>query len=205
MPLQPIKFEGDPYSWDNPTYVLFVSERVWLYLQARTGQTQWRTFLQNAYERRSPGMKHPLFYGDVGFWRGALVKPLKRYAIRFNAADVVTIDSGGGDGLTYTETTSTVAGGITVDRSILVGAQALANVYGRHQSSDFYMDWNEELVDHKNAVEISCAQMGGCAKVRFRVRNGADNTFVDSDHGVAVIDSYAPDPQSAAGRSLLAS
>jgi hypothetical protein len=46
--------------------------------------------------------------------------------------------------------------------------------------------------------------MGGCAKVRFRVRNGADNTFVDVDHGVAVVDSYAPDPNSAAGLTLLA-
>lgn len=205
VPLQPIKFEGDPYNWNDPTYVLFVTERQWLYLQARTGQTQWRTFLQNAYERRSAGMKHPLFYGDVGFWRGALVKPLKRYAIRFNAADVVTYDTGGADGLTYTESTATVAGGITIDRAILVGAQALGMVYGRHQSSEFFMDWNEELVDHKNAVEISCATMGGAAKIRFRVRNGADGSLVDVDHGVAVIDSYAPDPQSAAGRSLLAS
>jgi hypothetical protein len=204
VPLQPIKFEGDPYAWDNPTHVLFVSERVWLYLQARTGQTQWRTFLQNAYERRSPGMKHPLFYGDVGFWRGMLVKPLKRYAIRFNTGDSVTYDTGGADGLTYTEAAATVAASITVDRSIILGAQALAAVYGKHQSSEFYMDWNEEEVDHKNAVEISCASMGGLAKVRFRVRNGADDTFVDSDHGVAVIDSYAPDPQSAAGRALLA-
>jgi hypothetical protein len=76
-------------------------------------------------------------------------------------------------------------------------------VYGKHAQSDYYMDWNEEEVDHKNAVEISVAMMGGCSKVRFRVRNGADNTFIDTDHGVAVIDSYAPDPQSAAGRTLL--
>jgi N4-gp56 family major capsid protein len=206
IPLQPIKFEGDPYSWNEPTYVMFVSERVWLYLQACANQSIWRTFLQNAYERRSSGMRHPLFYGDVGFWRGILVKPLKRYAVRFNAADVVTYDSGGADGLTYTETTTngTVGANITIDRSIILGAQALAMVYGKHQSSDYFMDWNEELVDHKNAVEISVAMMGGCAKTRFRVRNGNDNTYVDSDHGVACIDSYAPDPQSSFGRTLLA-
>jgi N4-gp56 family major capsid protein len=204
IPMQPVKFPDDPYNWNDPIYVMFVSERVWLYLQACATQTQWRTFLQNAYERRSAGMKHPLFYGDVGFWRGLIVKPLKRYAIRFNAATAVTYDTGGADGLTYTESTSTVAGGITVDRSLIVGAQALAMVYGKHAQSDYYMDWNEEEVDHKNAIEISVAMMGGCAKVRFRVRNGADNTFVDVDHGVAVVDSYAPDPNSAAGLTLLA-
>jgi len=203
VPMQPIKFEGDPYSWDNPTYVIFVTERQWLYLQARTGQTQWRTFLQNAYERRSAGVKHPLFYGDVGFWRGALVKPLKRYAIRHVAGDVVVVDSGGSDGKTYTETNQTVTASITVDRALIVGAQALAMVYGRHQSSDYFMDWNEELVDHKNGVEISCATLGGAAKIRCGVRDGADGSMVDVDHGVAVIDSYAPDPQSAAGRTLL--
>jgi N4-gp56 family major capsid protein len=205
VPMQPIKFEGDPYSWDNPTYVLFVTERQWLYLQARTGQTQWRTFLQNAYERRSAGVKHPLFYGDIGFWRGMLVKPMKRYAIRFNALDSVTYDSGGADGLTYTEVQKVVTAAITVDRALIVGAQALGMVYGQNQSSEYFTDWNEELVDHKNAVEISAAMMGGAAKIRFRVRNGADGSLVDVDHGVAVVDSYAPDPQSAAGRTLLAS
>jgi hypothetical protein len=32
-----------------------------------------------------------------------------------------------------------------------------------------------------------------------------DNSNIDTDHGVAIIDSFAPDPQSAAGRTLLAS
>jgi hypothetical protein len=67
------------------------------------------------------------------------------------------------------------------------------------------MDWNEELTDHKNSVEISVSTMGGCGKVRFKVLNKMDGTKIDNDHGVAVIDSYAPDPQSAAGRTLLAS
>ncbi len=215
FPMQPIKFEDDPYKWNDPTYVLFVTERQWLYLQARTTSNQWRTFLQNAYERRSAGMRHPLFYGDVGFWRGCLVKPLRRYAIRFygsgvtggtsGVTDTVVFDTGGTDGLTYTEANKTLASTVTMDRAILLGAQAAALVYGRNQNSDYFMDWNEELVDHKNSVEISVATMGGCAKLTFRIRNGADNTYLDSDNGVAVLDSYAPDPKSAAGISALAS
>lgn len=206
VPMQPIKFKDDKNFWDDPFYVLFVSERVWLYLQARTGQTQWRTVLQNAIQRLTPEMrKHPLFAGDIGYWRNCLIKPMKRYAIRYNAADNVTYDTGGADGFTYTEATAAVGAGITLDRSLLVGAQALAMVYGQNSSSEFFMDWNEELTDHKNNVEISTSTMGGCGKVRFRVKNKMDNTNIDTDHGVAVIDSYAPDPQSAAGKTLLAS
>lgn len=196
VPLQSVKIKGDDYAWNNPLYVMFVTKRQWLYLQARAGSS-WRTFLQNAYERRTAGMKHPLFYGDGGMWQGILVKPMNRYAIRFNAGDAVTYDTGGTDGGTYTEATSTVAAGMTVDRAIIMGAQALCKAYGAHQNSDYYYDWNEELTDHKNKVEISIAMMCGAAKTRFRINN------IDTDHGVAVIDSYAPDPTSAAGLILL--
>ncbi len=40
--------------------------------------------------------------------------------------------------------------------------------------------------------------MNGTAKIRFKIDG------VDTDNGVAVIDSYAPDVASAAGRALLA-
>lgn len=206
VPMAPVKFKDDKNSWDDPFYVLFVTERQWLYLQARTGQTQWRTVLQNAMARLAPGMKsHPLFSGDVGYWRNCFVKPLKRYAIRYLTTELVTYDTGGADGFTYTEATAALAAGITMDRAILVGAQALGMVYGKHATSDYFVDWNEELTNHKNNVEISTATMGGCSKIRFRVKNRMDGTNIDVDHGVAVIDSYAPDPQSAAGKTLLAS
>ena len=206
VPMQPIKFKDDKNAWDDPFYTLFVSERVWLYLIARTGQTQWRTVLQNAMARLTPETKrHPLFAGDVGYWRNTFIKPLKRYAIRYLAGEAVTYDTGGADGFTYTEANANVAGGITLDRSILVGAQALGMVYGKDANSGFFVDWNEELTNHKNNVEVSTATMGGASKIRFRVKNRMDGTNIDTDHGVAVIDSYAPDPQSAAGRTLLAS
>ena len=57
-------------------------------------------------------------------------------------------------------------------------------------------------MDHQNAVETSVAMMGGVAKTRFGVLN-ASNQSVDTDYGVAVIDSYAPDPTTAAGKALL--
>ena len=197
VPLQTIKIKGDQYSWNDPLWCAFVTSRQWLYLQTRTGEKSWRTFLQNAYERRSAGMRHPLFYGDCGMWAGILIRPLNRLAIRFNANDTIAYDSG-----TTTFTSTNAITSVATDRCIIVGAQALAKCYGKHQSSEYYYSWNEELVDHKNAVETSVAMMGGVSKLRFGVAN-QNGAAVDTDYGVAILDSYAPDPQSAAGRQLL--
>ena len=196
IPLQSIKIKGDVYAWNDPLWVAFVTNRQWLYLQTRTGEKSWRTFLQNAYERRSAGMRHPLFYGDVGFWAGILIRPMNRLAIRFAAGDTVAYDSG-----TTTFTSSNATASVATDRCIIVGAQALLKCYGQHQSSEYYYSWHEELVDHQNAVETSVAMMGGVAKTRFQVYDGTNN--IDTDYGVAAIDSYAPDPTTAAGKALL--
>lgn len=197
--MQSVKIKGDDRAWNDPLWVMFVTERQWLYLQSRTGQTTWRTAVQNAFERKSGGMKHPLFDAyETIMWNGVLIKRMNRYAIRFNAGDVVKHDSGGADGGTYTEEDKTVASNITVDRAIIVGAQALAKAYGK-SASDYFYDWSEEEVDHGNSIETVCAAMTGTGKIRFKI-DGADTDF-----GVAVVDSYAPDPASSAGRTLLGS
>lgn len=199
VPLAPIRIKNDEASWNAPLWAMFVTERQWLYLKSRTGQTQWNEAVKYAFERKQAmgGGRHPLFdnYESI-MWNGMLIKRLNRYAIRFLTGDTVTYDNGGSDGGTYTEATATAA--VDVDRAIILGAQALAKVYGKSRS-DYFYDWSEKEVDHGNSVETVAAAMTGSAKVRFRIDG------VDTDHGVAVIDSYAPDPASSAGRTLLAS
>lgn len=195
--MQSVKIKGDDRAWNDPLWVMFVTERQWLYLQSRTSQTTWRQAIQNAFERKSGGVKHPLFDAyETIMWNGMLIKRMNRYAIRFNTGDNVVRDTGGADGGTYTE--ATVQTTQPVDRAIIVGAQALAKAYGK-SASDYFYDWSEEEVDHKNSIETVCAAMGGSSKIRFKI-DGADTDF-----GVAVVDSYAPDPASAAGRTLLGS
>lgn len=199
VPLTPIRIKGDEAAWNSPLWAWFLTERQWLYLKSRTSQTTWNEAVKNAFERKSAmgGAKHPLFDNyEAIMWNGVLIKRLNRYAIRFNAGDSVVVDTGGTDGGTYTESNVTAA--TSIDRSILVGGQALAKAYGK-SNSDYYYDWSEKLVDHDNAVEIVAASMSGSAKVRFRIDG------VDTDHGVVVVDSYAPDPNSPAGKTLLAS
>lgn len=190
VPLQPVKVSGDVYAWNNPLYVCFVTERQWAYLK-RPSQTQYRDALTNAM-KRFDGQRHPLFMGDSILWNGILIKPMGRYAIRFNSGTAIKVSDATG-----AESSSVAAQ--PVDRAIILGAQALAKAYGSEGTSDYFYAWNEELVDHGNAVEVSLAMMEGAAKVRFTVNDRV------IDHGVAVIDSYAPDLASAAGKTLLAS
>lgn len=195
--MQSVKIKGDDRAWNDPLWVMFVTERQWLYLQSRTSQTTWRQAVQYAFERKSGGLKHPLFDAyETIMWNGVLIKRMNRYAIRFATGNNVVIDTGGADGLTYTE--STVQTTQPVDRAIIVGAQALAKAYGK-SASDYFYDWSEKEVDHGNSIETVAASMTGSAKIRFKI-DGADTDF-----GVAVVDSYAPDPASAAGRTLLGS
>lgn len=195
--MQSVRIKGDDRAWNDPLWVMFVTERQWLYLQSRTSQTTWRQAVQYAFERKASGVKHPLFDAyETIMWNGVLIKRMNRYAIRFDDNSSVTYDTGGADGNTYTEASATVTE--PVDRAIIVGAQALAKAYGK-SASDYFYDWSEEEVDHGNSMETVCAAMCGTSKIRFKI-DGADTDF-----GVAVIDSYAPDPASAAGRALLGS
>lgn len=195
VPLQPIMLPDDPAGAEKPLYVLYLSSRQWHYLQTHTNATSatgWRTFMQNAQNR---GSKNPLFTGEPGMWNGILVKTAPR-AIRFHQGSTVTVTT---SAAAYTTTTQTVptfvsgtaAGVHAVDRAILLGAQALAHAWGQDSESGMPMRWWEGEEDHGNRFVASVAGMGGCAKIAFADVNG---TW--TDHGVCVMDSYAPDPRS---------
>jgi Protein of unknown function (DUF4043) len=195
VPLQSLIMEEDPNGWNSQLYVCWVTARQYAYLK-RASQTQINAAMTNAVKRFDGSKKHPLFSGESFLWENILIKKMDRYAIRFAAGTPVTYDTGGADGGTYTEAQSVAAQ--PIDRAILVGAQALLHAYGNEGDQDYYYNWNEELTDHKGSVEVSISMMDGMAKTRFRI-NG-----VDTDHGVCVIDSYAPDLATPAGKALMA-
>lgn len=178
FPMQPVKFPDDPAAEDEPLFVLLVSTRTWHHLQTATAGQNWRTFLQNARERSS---KNPLFTGEPGMWNGILVRKMPR-AIRFgvgtNVATALDQD---------TFATANQAAAVVTDRCILLGAQALAEVYGKHTSSGTHFSWHEEKTDHDNTLEASVAAITGCSKLRF-----ADKTGRMNDHGVLIMDVSSP-------------
>ena len=188
LKLQPVKIEDDPAANDEPLYVMLVSARQYQSLLKNTSNLVLRTFQQNAWNRASYGSKHPLFKGEVGIWNGILVKKIDR-AIRFNAADTVNIITQA-NRYAATETTTTVAAiGATnaVDRALLLGAQAMATVYGKNQSSDYYYSWHERQYNFERNLEVAGDMMNGKAKVRFSFPDGAGNNE-PTDHGVIVLD-----------------
>lgn len=189
VPLQSVKIKGDEYAWNSPMWVMFVTERQWAIMKGIAG-SKWTSAVQQAV-KRFDGQRHPLFMGDSIMWNGILVKPMNRYAIRFAAGELVNENSSA-------NSESAVAAGVATDRAIIVGAQALIKAYGNEESSDYFYSWNEELVDHKSAVEVSLSMMEGTAKTRFSI-NGAL-----TDHGVAVVDSYAPAIGTAAYNTVIA-
>ena len=178
FPLQPIRMDGDIQADENPLYAMYLTSRQWHYLQTETSGTAWRTFLSNAHER-SKGFNHPLFMGQCGMWNGILIKKMWR-PVRFAAGDTVKE-------LDASDVEQDVTAAVATDRAILLGAQAMATVYGAHSKSGYYYNWHEEETDHGNTVETSIAMMGGKAKLRFK-----DSDGVITDHGVITMDSYAP-------------
>ncbi len=187
--LQPVRIEDDPAAADEPLYVMLVTGRQWQTILNNTSNLVWRTFLQNAWQRKSYGTKHPLFTGEPGIWNGILVKKIDR-AIRFNPSDstnVVLV----ANRYTAAETAQTVNAGLgankAVDRGLLLGAQALATVYGRNQSSDYFYSWKERLYNFERNLEVAGEAMGGKAKVRFSYPDGAGN-LEPTDHGVYAFD-----------------
>lgn len=194
VPMQPIMLPDDPAASDSPLYLMLVTPRQWHYLQNRTGEKAWRTFLMNARER---GSKNPLFAGEPGVWNGILIKKMGR-PIRFNCGDVVSVCTSALDGTVTTETVpaaATFGAGAAslyaVDRAIILGAQGLAEVWGKHGGTGAHMKWHEEETDHGNSMEASVSAVGGWGKIQFKDSQGALR-----DHGIMTLDSYAPDPRS---------
>jgi hypothetical protein len=77
-----------------------------------------------------------------------------------------------------------------VDRAILLGAQALGNVYGKNKSSDYYFSWLERLYNFERNMEVAGDCMGGKAKLRFAYDESG--VKVPTDHGVIVLDTCVP-------------
>jgi N4-gp56 family major capsid protein len=197
FPLQPVKIADDPAASDEPLWVMYVTSAMWnSILTGGTAGNTWRTFLQNAWNRKSYGSKHPLFSGEAGIWNGILVRKMDRMAIQFGASEVLKHVTSA-NAATATETDVTVAAGLStthvVHRGLLLGAQALATVYGRNQSGDYHMSWMERPYNFERNLEVAADVMGGKAKLRFSYPN-SDGSTTPTDHGVIVVDTVVAKP-----------
>jgi N4-gp56 family major capsid protein len=178
-PIQPIRFKGDQMSNENPFFILYVTPRQWFDLGETTEMSDYRTMQANALARGNY-FKNPIFTGDAVLSENILIRKANR-PITFAAGTSVTVCTN-----SQAATTTSVTAAVATDRAILLGAQALADMYGMSGSAakgGHHFSMHTEKTDHDNAMEHSVAWMNGKAKIRFKGVNG----YV-SDHGVMVLD-----------------
>lgn len=199
MGLQPIKIKDDPAADDEPIKgLLLLTERQWAQIKAAAAGANgvsFATATQNAWARKSYGSKHPLFSGEPIMWNGILCRKMPKFSIRFAAGTtgvkyVPVANRYLAAQTTADATIPALSGTHCVERALLLGAQALAYVFGRNQGSDTGFNWMENLYNFERNLEVAGESMGGMAKLRFTFDDGAGNKE-PTDNGVFVIDSAA--------------
>lgn len=192
IPLQYVAVADDPLADEDPIKgILYLTPKQMNQLTTQNSGRNWSDMVKYAWVRKSAGTKNPLFTGEVGMWKGVLVRQQPRAVIRFAIGESVNIVTAA-NRYTATETTQAVNAALTagyaVERAVLLGAQALANVYGRNQSSDYYFNWSERKYNFEKNLEVAGDCMGGMAKLRFTFDDGAGNKE-PTDIGCMVFDS----------------
>lgn len=188
VPLQPVRISDDPAAEDDPIKgILWLGPRQWAQISTSTA---YKTALQNAWARKSYGSKHPLFSGEPIMWNSILIKKLPKFTIRFAKGDSVKYVASG-DRYTATESDVTVnsslSAGYSVERAILMGAQALGHVFGDSTSGSEF-NWLERKYNFERSLEVAGECMDGMAKIRFKFDDGAGN-LEPTDNGIYVFDS----------------
>lgn len=193
-PMARVVVPNDPAAETQPLGILLVTERVWYHLRnAYSGNNRdWTAFMMAAQKR---GGQNPLFSGDMtGMWDGILVKVMNK-PIRFGQGQTLTVATSAKH---YTEATATVptfeSGGAAldyaVDRCLFLGGSAVARVWGRNVKTGVPTDFYEGFINDGREYVSSLAGIGGIFKLRFRSQEDED-----IDHGVTVMDCYAPNPE----------
>lgn len=190
--MQPVRIKDDPASNDEPIRgVLFLTPAQMHQITTQNSGRNWTDMVKNAWSRKSYGSKHPLFMGDVGLWNGILVREQVDTVVQFAPGEETNIVTAA-NRYTGTESAQAVNGALTagyaVERAVLLGAQAIASVYGKNQSNDYFFSWHERKYNFERSLEVAGDCMGGMSKIRFTFADGAGN-MEPTDNGVIVIDS----------------
>lgn len=183
------RFVGDQQAYDAPLKgVLFMPPGSYNDLMTDMTTGNNLRYFQAAAEARSKyAQDSSIFRGVCGIWRGILVRPMA-HTVFFNAASsaqYITV----GNRLTETESAVTVAAiGATyqVERSILLGAQALARAEGT-SNSGLQASIIENTYNAGRSYEYLGEFMGGEAKFRFAYPN-ENGDAEPTDNGVFAID-----------------
>ena len=77
-----------------------------------------------------------------------------------------------------------------IDRSIILGGQAVAQALASSRKSGIPFFWSEKELDHDDKAELLIGAIRGVSKIRFEVDTGVGNEI--TDYGVTVFDTAVP-------------
>lgn len=189
----PIRIPGDVAAGDDPIKgVLMLDHLVWNAIMTdTTAGNNIRTWQANAIERAKYGnlQAHPLFSGSKWLWNGILVRKMGDFGIRFNGGTTTKhITSANRYAATETDVTLPSLSGYQVNRSLLLGAQALAMCAGVNTQTEVPYSMLENTTNFGRNLEMAGEIMGAEDKLRFSLPDGQGN-YEPTDIGVMVIDS----------------
>lgn len=183
LPPPIVKFEGDVMADDSPL-------RVWMLSPAQynkfAADPQFRQFQAAALARAAQAAGHPLFKGEAGIWNGFLMIKMPR-PIRFYAGDEMQYCTSYTSEEEATAKVPTSFGeNFAVDRSLILGGQAVAEAMAAHKGSGMPFFWSEKELDHGDKVELLIGAIRGVSKIRFDIDTGNGHEF--TDYGITVVD-----------------
>lgn len=192
--LQPPRFAEDKMGYDAPLKgILLLPPGSYndLITDISSTTSNLRAYQGAAMERAKYAGNHPIFMGEVGIWRGILVKKID-HTIYHNASDSFQYVAVA-DRLTANETAGTVNAAIgatyQAERSILLGAQALARMEGA-SNSGVQAAIIENTYNAGRNYEYLGEFMGGETKFRFSFKN-ENGDMEPTDNGVYAIDAIS--------------
>ena len=187
LPPPMVIFDGDKAAYDKPL-------RVWLMSPAQYSQfaalPDFRKFQASAIARASLAKNHPVFLGEAGIWNGFLIIEMPK-PIRFYGGSEMKYCN---DAKTETESTVTapnLGNDFAIDRSIILGGQALVEGFGKHRKTQTPIFWKEDTEDYGDKDALLIGTIRGIAKNRFLVNtsgNVANPQEEYMDYGVIAVD-----------------
>ncbi len=185
LPPPCIQVEGDEAATDEPLRLWIVSPAQYRWFAKQQG---FRTLISNAVARSSNAKNHPLFRGEVGLWNNFLIRKMS-HAIRFNPGDPIRYSTSYTSESEANALVPALGAGYAVDRSIILGGQALAEAFAAHKGTGVSYFWSEKELDHGDKAELLVGAIRGVKKIRFNVDvNGDGSEFQYTDHGIVTVD-----------------
>lgn len=187
LPPPIVKFEGDVAADDSPLRVWMVSPAQYNKFAA---DPQFRQMQASAFARANQAKQHPLFMGEVGLWNGFLIIKMSK-PIRFYAGDTIKYcDSYTSETESSVVVPASFGDNFAVDRSLILGGQAVAEALASSGKSGIPFFWSEKELDHGDKWELLIGAIRGVSKIRFDVDRGDGNQF--TDYGIIAVDTAVP-------------